>query len=193
MNEHEPDGSNARPFRGRPLFWWPFTLLGMTLALLLFAQRVSADPHGPPRGDAEAWRQATDRMLDHLLAEIEASEEQAEQIRAIADEASALFASQHAQRIDDRAALRAAVAADPLDREALEMLRREHVARSQALSETLTAHFADALEVLTPEQRRRLVARIDGFRAHRFHGPFGRGRFGPGPARDADASAADGS
>ncbi|MEZ4280903.1 MAG: periplasmic heavy metal sensor [Myxococcota bacterium] len=192
MNANEPDGSNPRPLRRRPLFWWPFTLLGMTLALMLFAHRVSAG-HGPSRGGAEAWRHHTDRMLDHLLAELEASDEQAEQIRAIADDARALFASQHDQRIEDLAALRAAVAAEPLDREALEMLRREHVARTQALSEAWTTQLADALEVLTPEQRERLITRIDAFRAHRHHHRFGHGRFLPGAPHAADASPANGS
>ncbi len=198
MNEHERDGSNVRPFLRRPLFWWPFTLLGMTLALMLFAHRVSAG-HGPPRGGAETWHHPTDRILDHLLAELDASDAQAERIRAIGEEARALFESQHEQRIDDLAALRAAVTAEPVDRDALEMLRQEHLARAQALSETMTAHLADALEVLDPEQRQQLIARIETFRAHRRHGPFGPirqgGHGGPwhGSPRDGDAQTANGS
>lgn len=175
MNAQESTDRDRRPWLGRPLFWWPFTLFTLTVALLLVADRVSAW-HRPPDTDEHAWRRHADRMLDRLLVELDATDDQSERIRAIGEETFTLLSNAHAGREADADTLRAAISGESLDRAALETLRRVHLERAEVLSEAVAARFADALEVLTPDQRRLLIARVDEFRAHhRDHGgPFGR-------------------
>lgn len=204
MNAQEPADRDRLPWLRRPLFWWPVTLFTLTTALMLVADRVSAW-HRPPDADEHAWRRHADRMLDHLLAELEATDDQSERIRAIGEETFTLLSTAHAEHEADADALRAAVSGEIVDRAALETLRRVHLERAEVLSEAVAARFADALEVLTPDQRRLLLARVDEFRAdHRDHGgPFGRHRHHghrgrwherrePADRSDAGASAANG-
>lgn len=155
-----------RPARGfRPLFWWPIALFTLTIVLLLFADRVSAW-HRTEGHSTQAWRHHGERLLDRILLETEATDEQATAIRAIARETFDLLAAARAEGNGDAERLRALLSAEPLDRAALEALRSAHVERADVLSEALAERFADALDVLTAEQRRRLIARADEFRAH---------------------------
>lgn len=174
MEANEPSATPERARGRRPLFWWPFTLIALTMALLLVAGRVSAwrGSHGEHEG---AFRRHAERMLDRALDEIDATDAQSAQIRAIGDEIFARLATAHADRRSDGDALRAALSADQLDRTALEAIRSAHLARADALSADVATRLADALEVLTPEQRQRLIARADEFRAHRrnHHGHHG--------------------
>lgn len=165
MTEQESAEPTERARRRRPLFWWPITLIALTTVLLLVADRVSAW-HRTPEDDGGVWRRHADRVLGRVLDELEATDEQAAQIRAIADETFAQLAAVRVDRATDAEALRAAISAEPLDRDALEVLRRRHVEQAEALSSTLTPRLADALEVLTPDQRQHLIAHVDEFRAH---------------------------
>ena len=168
----------------RPLFWWPITLFTLTLAMLFVAGRVSAW-HGTDAGPGDRWRAHAARILDRMLADIDASEEQAARIRTIADETLELVTASHAsdasdkESRDDGETLRALITADPPDRAALEALRSEHLARADALSEAVVAKLVEVLEVLTPEQRQQLAEKLDEHRAHH-HGPHAGRHGGPG-------------
>lgn len=162
----------------RPLFWWPITLFTLTLAMLFVASRGSAW-HRTDAEPGDRWRAHAARMLDRLLADIDASEEQAARIRAIADETLELVAAAHSDGRDDGETLRALITADPPDRAALEALRSEHLARADALSEAVIAKLSELLEVLTPEQRQQLAEKLDEHRAHH-HRPHAGRHGGPG-------------
>ena len=160
----------------RPLFWWPLTLFTLTVTMFFVAGQVSAW-YGGGGDPAGRWRAHADRMLDRILSEVDASEDQANRIRGIADETLELVTASHAEGREDADALRALITADPPDRAALEAFRSEHLARADALSEAVVTQLARVLEVLTPEQRQKLVDRFDEHRAHH-HGPDA-GRHGP--------------
>jgi Spy/CpxP family protein refolding chaperone len=113
----------------RPIFWWPFTLIALTTALLFVAGRVSAW-RGTDGEHAGAFRRHAERMLDRALDEVDATDEQALEIRAIGDEIFDRLATTHAERRSDGDALRAALSAEQLDRAALEAIRSAHVARA---------------------------------------------------------------
>lgn len=170
----ESTNAEPRPERAatrRPLFWWPLTLFALTVTMLFVAGRVSAW-YGGDDDPAGRWRAHADRMLDRILSEVDASEDQATRIRAIADETLELVAASHAEGREDADALRTLITANPPDRAALEAFRSEHLARADALSEAVVTQLARVLEVLTPEQRQKLVDRFDEHRAHRRdHGP----------------------
>jgi len=165
MTAHDTAETPRTAPRFRPLFWWPITLFVLTTALLLVADRVSAW-HAVEDHTAQAWRRHGERILDRILADIEATDEQATEIRRIGSETFDLLAAARAEGGGDAESLRALLSADPLDRTALEALRSAHVERADAVSEVLAERFADALDVLTAEQRRQLIDRADEFRSH---------------------------
>ena len=57
--------------------------------------------------------------------------------------------------------------ADTIDRNALEKLRAERLAEADRISKNLATALVDVAEILTPEQRKKLDARIKDFREHR--------------------------
>lgn len=165
MKANEPSDTPTRASSRRTLFWWPFTLIALTTALLLVSNRVSAW-HGSDGDDASAFRRHAERMLDRALDEVDATDAQTTQIQSIGSEIFELVATAHADGRNDGDALREALSAEQVDRAALEAIRSAHVERADALSEAIATRLADALEVLTPDQRQQLIARADEFRAH---------------------------
>lgn len=110
-----------------------------------------------------------ERRLERILEEIDATPEQAEQVKTIVTAARsdlmpmvADFRGAH----DDIAAL---LSAPTIDRAAAEKLRSERIAKVDAASKRLTAAILDAAAILTPEQRTEL--------AERFQERRGRGRW----------------
>lgn len=165
MSQDDSTSNREKSFNRRPLFWWPFTLIALTTALLLVANRVSAW-HGSDGDDASAFRRHAERMLERALDEVDATDAQTTRIQSIGSEIFELVATAHTDGRNDGDALREALSAEQVDRAALEAIRSAHVERADALSEAIATRLADALEVLTPDQRQRLIARADEFRAH---------------------------
>lgn len=192
MEANDPSQTPLRAHGRRPLFWWPFTLIALTTALLFVAGRVSAW-RGADGDEEGRFRRHAERMLDRALDEVDATDAQATQVRAIGDDIFELLATAHAERQGDADALRAALTAEQVDRAALEAIRSAHVARADALSADVATRLADALEVLTPEQRQRLIDRADEFRAHRRdHHGHRWGKHGAESPPETERSADDG-
>lgn len=150
------------------LYAWPLTLAGLTFVLLLVAGRVSAW-HGGAEDPSEAWRHHAERVLDRILADLEATDEQASAIRSIVEAATNELRDAHAARASDADSWRSLATADTIDRGALEALRVAHLGDADALSAIASRALADVLDVLTTEQRRQLVAGIDEHHAHHGH------------------------
>jgi Spy/CpxP family protein refolding chaperone len=170
-------------------------LLGLGLAALgvLAAIAVTAALMGSGAASAAPWLGLSahrrgaegdlDRMLrhvrfatEHALNEIDATAEQRERIQAIvAQEVEALHAL-HAERGEvtrgpgGHAAWLELLGAETIDREAVEALRREHLAMADAASARLADALVEIAEVLTHEQRLELLARAEDHRGHRMHG-----------------------
>ena len=107
--------------------------------------------HGP-----HAWSEADVRFaIEFWLRDVDASEEQAARIVAIANAAHADLRALHdAHRSRREAFAEALVAAD---RAALEQLRQQELTAAEGASQRIVAALAEAAEVLTPEQRRALA------------------------------------
>ena len=104
--------------------------------------------------------------FEKILGEIDATPEQSEKLKVI-------FASVRdgmAPMIGDFRASREKVVnllgATTIDRAAAETLRSERVAAIDAASRTMTNALLDAAEILTPEQRTKLVAQIKAHGGH---------------------------
>lgn len=97
------------------------------------------------------------RGLGRALGAVDASAEQEDRIWAIIDGARAELRPLMREFRDTRAAVMELMAAPTVDRAAAEKLRAERIAAIDEASKKMTAAALDAAEVLTPEQRAKLV------------------------------------
>jgi protein CpxP len=93
-----------------------------------------------------------------MLDEVGASAEQKSRIEAILRAGFAPMADMHRDMATTHASLHAILSAPTIDRAALEQLRSSEVARIDQASRSATKAIADAVEVLTPEQRAKLAS-----------------------------------
>jgi Spy/CpxP family protein refolding chaperone len=101
--------------------------------------------------------------VDRALKAVDATEEQRDQIDGILRQAF----EEHAGAVREkhremRAWALRILSADAIDHEALEALRTEHVRQVDQRSRRVVGLLEQALEILTPEQRRRLAEQIHG-------------------------------
>jgi len=95
--------------------------------------------------------------IEWALGEVDATDEQVDQIVAIAEAATADLHGLRDEHEAQREALVAAISADEVDRDALEQLRAEGIELADGASVRLVTAIADAAAILTPEQRRSLI------------------------------------
>lgn len=108
------------------------------------------------------------RMVKHLAVEVDASPEQRERLTTIAQTAARDLVPLLAKVKNARQQAIDLMSAEKVDRAAIENLRAEHLAFMDATSKRLTQALADAADVLTVEQRKKLAERAQRF-GHRFH------------------------
>jgi len=116
-------------------------------------------PHGTHRGGFMPGR--IERMVDRALWSVDASREQRDKITGIVDRAADDLFAMREKHLEGRRQLRDALAAATVDRNRIESLRTEQMMLADAASKRITGAFADAAEVLTPEQRSTLARRIE--------------------------------
>jgi Spy/CpxP family protein refolding chaperone len=92
----------------------------------------------------------------HVLAEVDATPEQQARIEAIVNGAAGDLKVLQGQHGGAFAEMHRLLTAPTIDRARLEQLRAEHIAALDAASQRCATALADAAEVLSPEQRRRL-------------------------------------
>jgi len=101
-----------------------------------------------------------EKMVKHFGVEINAT---AEQTAKLTDIAKAAFKDLRPLREKARDARRRGMellAAPTIDRAAIERLRAEQIQAADAVSKRMSQAFADAAEVLTPDQRKKLAERM---------------------------------
>lgn len=118
-------------------------------------------------GDPEEIRAHAAFAVARMLGKVDASEEQTEQIQAIVDRSLLELFEFKAENDDFHDEVMAALTAREIDRAGLEALRREKLARFDAVSQELVTAIADIGEVLTPEQRVEIADHAARHHAHR--------------------------
>lgn len=157
----------------RPGRFWRAAGAALVAAATLGVFSAQASPREPghdgPRAHAAAWGHGSGHgmhrgghgdgvfaLSPRLLDRIDASPEQREKIRAIAEAARADLRAQH----DAGRALRQRsldlLSQPQVDAEALEALRKDMLAQHDRASQRRLQALVDASLVLTPEQRQRL-------------------------------------
>jgi protein CpxP len=115
--------------------------------------------------DPEAAKQHVGTALEWALRGVDASAEQKDKARQIADRFIDQLAPEIQKHKEVHEALVRELAKPEIDRNALEKLREQQIALADAASKQAVAAIADLGDVLTPEQRSELVAFV-----HRMHG-----------------------
>ena len=114
-----------------------------------------------------------DRMIRHLAIEIDATADQQEKLREIMRGAVKDLLPVREKVLAARTTARELLTQQTIDRGAIEKLRADQIATHDAASKRLAQAVADAAEVLTPEQRRKLSSMLPPR-----GGPWGRGPWG---------------
>jgi len=127
-----------------------------------------ADGRGYGRGPIDPARaeEHLDRMLKHLYVEIDATEAQKQKLDPIAKQAAKDLRPLREKRWEARRKSVELLSADKIDRAAIEKARVEGIHAADAASKRFTQALTDIAEVLTPEQRKTLAARMQR-RGHR--------------------------
>jgi Spy/CpxP family protein refolding chaperone len=132
--------------------------------------------HGGPMGrfgfDPARAEERLDRMVRHLAVEIDASNEQQDKLRNVAKAALKEVLPAREKLHAARQQAHTLLSAPTIDRGAIEKLRAEQIALADQVSKRVVQAIADAAEILTPEQRKKLEEHVQYRR-------FGHG-FGPG-------------
>jgi len=109
-----------------------------------------------------------ERMVKHLAVEVDATPEQREKLTTVAQSAARDLAPMVGKMKRARQQAIDLMGAEKMDRAAIESLRAAQIALMDSTSKRLTQALADAADVLTVEQRRKLAERAQHF-GHRFH------------------------
>lgn len=117
-----------------------------------------------------------DRAVRHLAIEVDASPEQAEKLRAIVRDAVKDLLPFRDKIIAMRVTARDLLTRETVDRAAIEKFRTDALAIHDAASRRAFQAVADAAEVLTPDQRRRIADLAANLAAR--HRPWGHGPWG---------------
>jgi Spy/CpxP family protein refolding chaperone len=155
--------------------WRRWIIGGIAATGLLAAIGVYA--HGGPgcghraRWSADASPEVMQRRLDAgvrwVLADVSATEEQQRRISEITAAALQDLRPLRDQHLAARRTAAGLLAQPTLDRAALETLRAQELALADQASRRVVQALADAAEVLTPEQRALLAARMEQRRGWR--------------------------
>ena len=114
--------------------------------------------------DPAAMDERLERMLKHMYVEIDATEAQKQKLGPILKQAANDLLPLRGKMRAARTQATELLTRDSIDRGALETLRAEQLQQAEQASKRFSQALADAAEVLTPAQRKQLVARMESHR-----------------------------
>lgn len=170
MTDHQPISSPNPPLRQRGpvsrkvMILAAILVVGLTgaIATKAFSHGFGPGGWGPrfshmdgPMSPAQIEERA-DRMVRHLAVEVDATADQTEKLRTILRGAVKDIVPVRERVHAARQQARDLLTQQTIDRAALEKLRAEQIATADTVSKRLVQALADAAEILTPEQRRKL-------------------------------------
>jgi protein CpxP len=172
------DPISTPPAAPKPARAWSSWLTGAALATAFLAGGLTvsglsaaAQEAGQTGGGMHGMMMGGDHMqaMAHINAALDAvgaTDDQKARIKTILHDGLGSLMTVHHEMGDTHEALIGLLSAPTIDRDALERLRVETMAKFDRASRTLVQALADAAEVLRPEQRAKLA---DMMRAHHAH------------------------
>ena len=135
----------------------------------LYASNMSGEHGGHHKGfadlsDADIEAQI-ERIVKHAAIEIDATQEQQENITALVTAVAKDMKPVHDRMRATGKEIHELLLANTIDRAALERLRAERLADAERISKDLVSTLADVAEILSLEQRKVLNERIEQFRS----------------------------
>ena len=170
-NPNTSPGEQPRPPRRRGRRWLFIATIAVAAAFTgalttrAVTQGFGAGYWHGPLTPAEIEDRA-DRGIRHVAIELDATKEQEDKLRAIARAAvkDLLPLREKAQAARQRAA--ALLTQPTVDRAAIEAFRTEQMTLADAASKRFAQALADASEVLTPDQRRKVSEHLERRRGY---------------------------
>lgn len=160
------DNASKTPGRRRCPRWILMTIAG-ALVLVVGGMTWSAVAYSGKSWHGDKFERFVEWKIDDMLDEVDATDDQRTQVRAIATAAIADMGEFHDFKRAGREALVDALTQETVDREALEALRQSKLETADRASQRLLAALADAAEVLTPAQRAELAEELASRDWHR--------------------------
>jgi Spy/CpxP family protein refolding chaperone len=131
-----------------------FALLAATKAYV-FAREMGWHHHGPMT--TEQINARIEHGVKYMLAEVDATADQKAKVIAIFQSAGKDVLALHDQHLAAHTELHDIMSAPTIDRARLETVRAEQLQLADQASKRIVTAVADAAEVLTPEQRTKLI------------------------------------
>jgi Spy/CpxP family protein refolding chaperone len=105
--------------------------------------------------------QRIERGVHHMLSKVDATAEQKEKVTTILKATASDVTALRDRHLADARRLGQILSAQTIDRAGLEAVRTEELGLADTASKRLMQGLADAADVLTPEQRAKLIARVE--------------------------------
>lgn len=125
---------------------------------------------GPGHWRGKFMRGFMEYRIEQVLTEVGADAGQKEKIKTIFKTTMDEVRPERGERREMREEVTKLLGAPTIDRGAIEALRAKKLAEFDAKSKTVAKAVADAAEVLTPDQRKKLIEEFDDF-GPGHHGP----------------------
>ena len=144
-----------------------FAAGGLVLPTTAFARQDAAvqedasDQTSDQTGDHKGRHSGLRARVEHMLAVAGATSEQKTKINQILKTAFQQTAALRRKAADTHRELGRLLSAQKIDRAAIEKTRAEHVAATDQSGRIMVKAFADAAEVLRPDQRAKIAAEIE--------------------------------
>jgi len=110
---------------------------------------------------ADAFSEHVDRRVKSMLENVDATAEQQAEVSSILQSAARDVYALKNQHASAHKQLHEILSAETIDRARLETVRADQIRLADEASQRFVSGLADAAEVLTPEQRAALVARLE--------------------------------
>ena len=160
--ENTPDRAPRRKARPR----WILMSIAGALVLVVGGITWSAVAHSGKSWDGDKFERFVEWKIDDMLDEVDATDNQRNQIHAIVMAAVADLQEVRNLKREIRHDLIAAFSNETVDRNELELLRQRKMETVDRMSQRALTALADAAEVLTPAQRQELVTEWKSHRRH---------------------------
>jgi protein CpxP len=179
MNEPETTPTpTPRSQRGRRGLLIAGTVIGVLTLLIGFKAYVFATGmgmggwhHGWGQMSPEEMADRIEHGVKYMLSDIDATPEQKAKVTAIFQAAAKDVHGMHDQHLAVHTQIHEILTAPTIDRTRLDAVRADQLRLADEASKRIVTAIADAAEVLTPEQRTKLINDMKKHQGWHSHGP----------------------